>query len=358
MRPAPRVLRDWLPDDGGHRNEPMMVRVPYDDLVAEFVRVLLSVGFEEERALRAARMFANASRDGVHSHGLNRFPLFISTIEQGFVSVDGVPEALSAFGAVERWDGNLGPGSLNAELAMDRAIALAREHGIGCVALQNTNHWMRGGTYGWQAANAGMIGLCWSNTKPNLPPWGAREPRLGNNPLVVAVPRAEGHVVLDMAMTQFSYGQLDTHRRADKQLPVEGGYDRDGVLTRDPAAIEASERPLPIGYWKGSGLALVLDLIAAMLSGGKATHQITPEESGLSQVFIAIDPSTPGVGPAETGIVTEIVAFVQSAAPMREGEAVHYPGQRSLETRDDAMTNGVVVDPEVWERVRGMGRVD
>ena len=333
-----------------------MMRVPYDDLVAEFVRVLRSVGFEGERALRAARIFANASRDGVHSHGLNRFPLFTSTIEQGFVRVDGVPEVLSAFGAVERWNGNLGPGFLNAEFAMERAIALAREHGVGCVALQNTNHWMRGGTYGWQAADAGMIGLCWSNTKPNLPPWGAREPRLGNTPLVVAVPRAEGHVVLDMAMTQFSYGQLDTHRRAGKQLPVDGGYDRSDALTRDPAEIEASERPLPIGYWKGSGLALVLDLLAAMLSGGKATHQITPEESGLSQVFIAIDPTPPGAGRAEAGIVDEIVAFVQAAAPIREGEAVQYPGQRSLATRRDAMANGVVVDQKVWEQVWGMGR--
>lgn len=331
-----------------------MMRVPYDDLIAAFVRVLRSVGFEQERALRAARIFANASRDGVHSHGLNRFPLFISTIEQGFVRVDGEPEVVATFGAVERWDGNLGPGFLNAELAMERAIELSRENGIGCIALQNTNHWMRGGTYGWQAADAGVIGLCWSNTRPNLPPWGARQPRLGNNPLVIGVPRNAGHVVLDMAMTQFSYGQLDTHRRSGEQLPVDGGYNRAGALTRDPGEIEASERPLPIGYWKGSGLALVLDLLAAVLSGGKATHQITPEEYGLSQVFIAIDPTQPATGRADAGIVDDIVAYVQTAAPVRDGDSVRYPGERSLETRREAMEHGVVVDPEVWRHVLGM----
>ena len=330
------------------------MRVPYDDLVREFVRVLRSIGFDDPRALRAARIFADASRDGVHSHGLNRFPGFVATVEQGFVRIEGKPEPLSTFGAIERWTGNGGPGALNAWVAMDRAVELARINGMGCVALQNTNHWMRGGTYGWQAADAGMIGVCWSNTKPNLPPWGAREPRLGNNPLVVAVPRAEGHVVLDMAMSQYSYGQLDSHRRAGKPLSIAGGYDRRGALTRDPGEIEASERPLPIGYWKGSGLSMVLDLIAAVLSGGKATHQITEEESGLSQVFIGIDPRSLGAARAEAAIVEEVVAFVHGAAPVEPDGEVNYPGERSLATRRDAMANGVVVDAETWSRVKEM----
>src|SRR6185369_8244775 len=119
-----------------------------------------------------------------------------------------------------------------------------------------------------------MIGICWTNTLPNLPPWGSSEPRLGNNPLVIAVPRPAGHVVLDMAMSQFSYGALAAYRARGEMLPVEGGFDTEGRLTRDPATIEASQRPLPIGYWKGSGLSLMLDLIATMLSGGLATHQI------------------------------------------------------------------------------------
>ena len=74
------------------------------------------------------------------------------------------------------------------------------------------NHWMRGGSYGWQAADAGVIGICWTNTLPNVPPWGASEPRIGNNPLIIAIPRPPAHVVLDMAMSQFSVGALASYR--------------------------------------------------------------------------------------------------------------------------------------------------
>src|SRR5207245_1614278 len=123
------------------------------------------------------------------------------------------PVTVVARGALERWDGRRGAGMLNAARATDRAVTLARTHGVGVVALGNTNHWMRGGGYGWRAADAGVVLLCWTNTLPNLPPWvpnGSAPPRLGNNPLVVAVPRADGrHVVLDMAMSQFSFGALE-----------------------------------------------------------------------------------------------------------------------------------------------------
>ena len=140
----------------------------------------------------------------------------------GVIAVDAEPELVACFGSLERWDGKRGPGNLNAHRCMDRAIALSREHGIGCVALANTNHWMRGGNYGWQAGDAGVIGICWTNTMANLPPWGASDPRVGNNPLIIAVPRAKSHVVLDMAMSQFSYGTLASYRMRGEPLPVEG----------------------------------------------------------------------------------------------------------------------------------------
>jgi|SRR5205807_1202628 len=269
-----------------------MLRVSYTDLLATLVRVLLKIGFDNERAARCAQLFAESSRDGVYSHGLNRFPLFVSMAQSGIVDIHAQPELVSSSGALERWDGRVGVGNLNAYHCMDRAIALARLHGVGCVALANTNHWMRGGTYGWQAAEAGVIAICWTNTCPNLPPWGARQPRVGNNPLVIAVPRSDGHVVLDMAMSQFSYGTLAAYRMRGELLPVEGGFDTEGQLTRVPGAIEASKRPLPIGYWKGSGLALMLDLVAGTLSGGWTTYQIAPEparETRLSQIFVAFD---------------------------------------------------------------------
>ncbi|PYU68116.1 MAG: 3-dehydro-L-gulonate 2-dehydrogenase, partial [Acidobacteria bacterium] len=237
------------------------MRIPYDELFDGLLRVLLKLGFEQQRARLCARLFTDASRDGVYSHGLNRFPQFVRMIQTGVIAVDAEPELVTSFGSLERWDGKSGPGTLNAYRCMDRAIARSRQQGIGCVALANTNHWMRGGSYGWQAADAGVIGICWTNTMANLPPWGASDPRVGNNPVIIAVPRGKGHVVLDMAMSQFSYGALASYRMRGEPLPVEGGFDAAGWLTRDPVAIEASRRPLPIGYWKGSGLALMLDLV-------------------------------------------------------------------------------------------------
>jgi 3-dehydro-L-gulonate 2-dehydrogenase len=333
-----------------------MLRVPQDELLNALLRVLLKLGFTEERARHCAQLFVETTRDGIYSHGLNRFPRFVRTIQNGLVDVDAQPNLVQSFGSLERWDGRSGPGNLNAWHSMERAIALSRGNAIGCVALSNTNHWMRGGTYGWQAANAGVIAICWTNTLPNLPPWGATDPRIGNNPLVIAVPRSAGHIVLDTAMSQFSYGALASYRSRGELLPVDGGFDTQGRLTRDPGEIEKSGRPLPIGYWKGSGLALMLDLLAGILSGGQVTYQIPadPErESRLSQVFIAIDPSSMSSKEATEEIVNQAIQHFQ--LPIAgEGERVRYPGERVVKTREENMRLGIPVDPAVWEQVQKM----
>ncbi len=331
------------------------LRLPYQELYEVLFRVLLEAGFRTDRAELCARLFADASRDGVGSHGVNRFPRFMEMISLGVIDIHAQAEPVACHGALERWNGKLGPGNLNAYACMDRAIALSRQFGTGCVALANTNHWMRGGSYGWQAAEAGVIGICWTNTMPNLPPWGATEPRLGNNPLVIAVPRPERHVVLDMAMSQFSYGSLESYRMRNEELPVYGGFDVKGQLSRDPVAIEASGRPLPIGYWKGSGLALMLDLLAALLSGGLATHQISADsikESGLSQVFLAFDLPSIDQSSVSGLVVNQIIEHVQGTDSA--GEKIRYPGQRTLEIRKRNLADGIPIESRVWRRIQAL----
>jgi 3-dehydro-L-gulonate 2-dehydrogenase len=136
---------------------------------------------------------------------------------------------------------------------------------------------------------------------------------------------------------------------------VPGGYDQAGNLTSDPAAIEASQRALAIGYWKGSGLSLVLDLLAAMLSGGNATHDLAREptrESGVSQVFLAIDAANLA-SPAELDrIASGILDSLGTATPVDPASPVRYPGEHTLKLREENLRLGVPVNPDVWQKLQ------
>lgn len=335
------------------------LRIPFEAVQAELERVLLYLGFNSERATRCARLFTESSCDGVYSHGLNRFPRFVKMIENGSIDVEAEPVRVGESGVLEQWDGRLGPGNLNAHASMERALDLARDFGIGCVALRNTNHWMRGGSYGWQAAEAGKIGICWTNTNQNMPPWGASAPRIGNNPLIIGIPRSSGPVVLDIAMAQFSYGALSSYQRRGESLPVDGGFDEQGRLTRDPAAIERAGRPLPIGFWKGSGLSLALDMMAALLSGGRSTKDIefdSLKEVGLSQVFLAFDVQRLHPEGEADRIADQIIDYLHGAAPSDPERPVRYPGESTLRIRHENLDKGIPVDAAIWSQICAMGK--
>ena len=337
-----------------------MIRVPFETLRDEFYRVLASAGFTGERAALCARLFAENQRDGVYSHGLNRFPGFVAGLESKQINFRAQPEKTEGFGALERWDGKRGVGLVNAHICMQRATELAGVHGIGCIGLSNTNHWMRGGAYALQAAENGYIGICWTNTTRLMPPWGSAEKKIGNNPMAIAVPRKDGHILLDMAMSQYSNGKLEVLKRQEKELPLPGGYNTDGKLTIQPGEILDSQRALPIGYWKGSGLALVLDTMAAVISGGQATHEIGKQDSeyAVSQVYIAIN----ATGLMGQAILDETVAAIiddfHTATPIDKNETVRYPGEGMLRTRQESLKKGVLVDEMQWQALLDMNQTD
>ena len=318
-----------------------------------FSGILLKSGFTQDRALQCAEIFTGSSIDGIYTHGVNRFPRFVQYIKEGFVKADAMPSLENKYAGVEQWNGNLGPGILNAIYATESVMRLAQQYGIGCVTLRNTNHWMRGGTYGWRAAKAGYVFIGWTNTIANMPAWGAKDARLGNNPLVFALPYNEEAIVLDMAMSQYSYGALALSAMKNETISVYGGFDTAGNLTKSPQAILASTRPLPIGYWKGSGLALLLDLLATILSGGLATHDISKKEAeyGLSQVFIAIDISKLGNHSAVAKIIEEILYDYHQSVPADESKKIIYPGERVLLTRKNNLTYGIPVLKKVWDEI-------
>lgn len=326
--------------------------IPFSEVQDTLQSTLSRYGFSDDRAKLCAELFAKTDLDGVRSHGVNRFIQFLDFIEKGYVKPGNSPSPLSKTAMFERWDGNLGPGNLNAHFAMNRAISLAGEFGIGAVALANTNHWMRGGNFGWQATEAGCIGICFTNTKPNMPTWGGSEPILGNNPLVIAIPRKESPVVLDMAMSQFAYGKMSLYAQKGQELPYEGGFDLEGKLTKDPKVILENHLALPAGLWKGAGLSLVLDLLVSILSGGQSTHQIdhNGDEYGLSQVFLCFDPVKLDLMDWMEEKTDSILDNLKNSAVF-ENEEVRYPGESVIKTRRRNLEYGIPVNEITWNKL-------
>jgi 3-dehydro-L-gulonate 2-dehydrogenase len=333
-----------------------IMRIPYQDMKEIFTGILIRSGLKDTKAEICANVFAENSLEGVYTHGVNRFARFIKYIKRGYINIDAVPEQISSMGAIEQWNGNSGPGPLNAIFCTERGMLVSKEYGIGCVALANTNHWMRAGYYGWMAAKKGFVFIGWTNTIKNMPAWGAVDARLGNNPLVVAVPFGSQAIVLDMAMSQFSYGSVESHNLKNKLLSVAGGYDKNGALTNDPSLILESKRFLPMGYWKGAGLSLLLDILAVVLSGGQSTMQVSKNkaEYGVSQVFIAIDISKLSNYSSLGESIKAIVKDYGESIPESEKQKILYPGERVRMTRIENMAIGIPVDKEIWNEVKSL----
>ncbi|MDW2800283.1 3-dehydro-L-gulonate 2-dehydrogenase [Clostridium boliviensis] len=333
----------------------MSIKIPYDTMRETVEKALLQAGLSKEKAEICAKIHTESSADGVESHGLNRVPRFVEYVLKGLIDPEGDPELVGGKGAVENYDGHLGIGITNALFCADRAMELAKEHGIGCVALKNTTHWMRGGTYAWRMAEAGYMGMSWINTESCMPLWGSDEPGVGNNPFCIAVPREDGPIVLDMAMSQYAYGKLGVYRLAGKKLPYPGGFDKDGSLTDDPGAIEESRRILPAGYWKGSSMAIALDLAAALMANGKSGLNMDEEGrgscTGCCQIFIAYDPYLFGAKEEIQEMLNRRVEAADNSHPEKEGGKVACPGERTMETRKHSMENGVTVDEQIWEQI-------
>lgn len=330
-----------------------MLYISFQEALRVTSSVLLKAGFPAEKAERLSDVFCRNSLEGVASHGLNRFPRFVGDVQKGTVDINAEPETVASLGGMEVWDGHYAAGPLVAEAAMARAIELAQTHGIACVSVRHSNHWQRAGRYGWQAARAGMIGMLWTNTSGNLPAWGAKDAQLGNNPFVFAIPRKNGPVVVDLSMSQFAYGKLEIARNSGEKLPIPGGFDKEGNLTDDPAAIIESARPLPIGYWKGAAMSLALDMIASGMSLGRTVHAIggIGAEKGLSQVFIAINYA--GLVPDEEAQkrFDESVDALLASTPVDPEKPVRFPSGNLPATVERNLANGMPVNEKTWETI-------
>ena len=328
------------------------VLIQSNEMQNAFQQILLKYGFTEKKAEKLAEIFTVNTVEGVYTHGVYRFARFIQYIKDDLVKKEAEPSFISGFGGMEQWNGNLGPGPLNAINATERAIQLSQENGIGCVTLANTNHWMRGGYYGWLAAKKGFAFIGWTNTLGIMPAWKALDSRLGNNPLVIGVPFNDEAIVLDMAFSQFSYGAMELAVMKNEELSVPGGFDKEGQLSKDPAVILESRRPLSIGYWKGAGLSLLLDVLATILSAGLPVAEISKQkgEVSLSQVFICIDLSKLSNYSFIPGILKNIIDDYKQSVPDGSAKIV-YPGEGVVQKRKKNLQDGIPVLKEKWEEI-------
>lgn len=328
-------------------------KVLHAEMKSEFKRILLKNNFSEEKAEKCAEIFTTNSVEGIYSHGVYRFPRFIDYIKSGLVVPAAEPEKMHSAGALEQWEGNLGPGPLNAEICTNRAMEIASVNGLGCVAIANSNHWMRGGTYGWQAARKGYVYIGWTNTERNMPAWGAKDSKLGNNPLVFAVPFGDEAIVLDMALTQFSYGKIEALKVEGKDLPFAGGFNKHNELTDKPGEILETMRGLPIGYWKGAGLSLLLDILATILSAGLSTGELSKrgKEYGVSQVFVAIDIKKLKNYPTIEKTISSIIEDFKSSVLIDLQNPVKYPGERVVSVRKENLSSGIPVNKKIWDEI-------
>ena len=331
-----------------------MIYVKYEEAVKRMARGLERF-LNAQDAKRFAEIFAGNSLDGVYSHGMNRYPRYLSDMESGLCDAKVTQaERVSGLGGLEVWDAHFGVGPLIAQQMAERAIELARTHGIACVALRNNSHWLRAGRYGLMMADAGMMGLCMTNTCMNLVAYGAKEPSTGNNPITIAIPRRAGSLVMDMAVSQYAFGKLEIMAQEGGMLDTPCGYDTDGNLTNDPQKIVESGLMTPMALWKGSALSIMIDLMVSMLSLGRTSLAIgTPAdgEKGMSQMFVCMNPAAVIDMDKAEAQMEKTIAFLNSLEPKDGVHGVHAPGENLEKTRARNRECGIPVTEDTWQKI-------
>ena len=331
-----------------------MIYVQYEEAVKRMARGLERF-LNAQDAKRFAEIFAGNSLDGVYSHGMNRYPRYLSDMESGLCDAKVTQaERVSGLGGLEVWDAHFGVGPLIAQQMAERAIELARTHGIACVALRNNSHWLRAGRYGLMMADAGMMGLCMTNTCMNLVAYGAKEPSTGNNPITIAIPRRAGSLVMDMAVSQYAFGKLEIMAQEGGMLDTPCGYDTDGNLTNDPQKIVESGLMTPMALWKGSALSIMIDLMVSMLSLGRTSLEIgTPAdgEKGMSQMFVCMNPAAVIDMDKAEAQMEKTIAFLNGLEPKDGVHGVHAPGENLEKTRARNRERGIPVTEDTWQKI-------
>ena len=309
------------------------VRYAPADLHAFCAQALQRAGARPGDAVVIADGLIAADLRGVHSHGALRVGIYVDRLRAGSINPGAELQIVRDSGAVVVADAQAGPGIAMAARAMDLAIARAQAHGIAAVSLRNANHCGMLAFFAMRALPAGAVGAAASNGDALVAPWGARAKFLGTNPLAVAVPaKDEPPVVLDMATSVVAHGRVKGAADRGEAIPADWAVDAAGRPTTDPVQALAGAL-LPFGGVKGSGISILIDLIAGLLPGGRSGPEIVPlyqrlaEPQGTGQLFMALHVAAFDTLEAFTARVDETVRRIRALPPAAGSARVILPGE-------------------------------
>jgi LDH2 family malate/lactate/ureidoglycolate dehydrogenase len=323
-------------------------------------QVLEARGIGSADARDAARILVTGDLMGHATHGVLRLESYGERLASGAMDANARITVEDAAPAVVRIDGANALGPVVGMRALREAMSRARKHGIAIAFARNSNHFGAIAPYCLIAAEDGFASMIGSNASTTIAPTGGRETKLGNNPLGFGVPRPGGRpVILDMAMSVVARGKIRAALAKGQSIPETWATDRDGKPTTDPkAALDGFL--LPFGGYKGYGLALIVDLLAGVLSGAAYLEHVNswlddPDKPGnLGHFFLLIDTRALGSTDWLAQRMADFDAIIHGTAPADPAVAVRVPGEIELDRMEKHRREGVHVDASLVARLQAI----
>ncbi|QXH64420.1 Ldh family oxidoreductase [Pseudomonas azerbaijanorientalis] len=321
-------------------------------LSALLEKIFLRHGTSAEVARVLAQNCAGAERDGAHSHGVFRIPGYVSTLQSGWVNGQAVPVVEDVASGFVRVDANNGFAQPALAAARELLVQKARSAGIAVLAIRNSHHFAALWPDVEPFAYEGLVALSVVNSMTCVVPHGADRPLFGTNPIAFAAPRAGGEpIVFDLATSAIAHGDVQIAARQGESLPQGMGVDSLGQPTTDPKAILEGGALLPFGGHKGSALSMMVELLAAALTGGNFSFEFDwnnhpgAKTPWTGQLLIVIDPDK-AAGQSFAERSQELVRQMHGVGLKR------LPGDRRHHQRAKSLANGIELDARTLANLR------
>jgi ureidoglycolate dehydrogenase (NAD+) len=316
------------------------------ELIDFAARLLAAAGFTPDEAVQTADLLVWANLRGAESHGVLRIPRYIEMIETGVIRSGVAPKTIREAGATCVVDFGKAPGSVAMNYAVRKAGDLAQTFGIGWCGARTISHAGAIGYFTAQLAARGQVGIAMTASKPLMSYFGAKGEAVSTNPLSIAVPRPAGSdpVLLDMSTAAVALGKIMAAKDAGSPIPRGWAIDADGVETEDPHAVAAI---LPMAGPKGSGLSLMIEILASVLVGNPVIAPMLQgtKNGGFNGLVLAIDPGAFGDAAKFLDSVEILAAAIHALEPVSETEGVRLPGERGFQIERERTANGIPLAP-------------